>query len=243
VRSAIAWGQVAARRAMRHPLWPGAIPANAVERLAMTITMHELAIEPSSTCSPPCPHLLDKAAEHAAARKFEPSALANARLTPDMFPLSTQIYLACHHAKDGPARLLGQERRPSSAASRRASSSSARASRPRSSTCMPSRRTRSTAPSSARSRSRSTRARVRDDRPAVHPRLGAAATSISTSSPPTTSSATQASSSASATTCATSARTCAHRPERQPDRSSAVQPSVNGWSKRRAAQPPTGIVD
>lgn len=75
----------------------------------MTITLHELTIDTFVHMLGTLTHVLDKAAEHAAARKFELSALANARLAPDMFPLSTQIYLACHHAKDGAARLMGQE--------------------------------------------------------------------------------------------------------------------------------------
>jgi hypothetical protein len=75
----------------------------------MTITMHELAIDTFVHMLGTLTHVLDKAAEHAAARKYELSVLAGARLAPDMFPLSTQIYLACHHAKDGPARLIGEE--------------------------------------------------------------------------------------------------------------------------------------
>ena len=75
----------------------------------MTITIHELAIDTFVHMLGTLTHVLDKAAEHAVARKFELSALSGARLAPDMFPLSTQIYLACHHAKDGPARLMGQE--------------------------------------------------------------------------------------------------------------------------------------
>jgi hypothetical protein len=75
----------------------------------MTITIHELAIDTFVHMLGTLTHVLDKAAEHAATRKFELSALASARLAPDMFPLSTQIYLACHHAKDGPARLMGQQ--------------------------------------------------------------------------------------------------------------------------------------
>jgi len=74
----------------------------------MTITLHELAIDTFVHMLGTLNHLLDKASEHAAARKFEVSVLAAARLAPDMFPLSTQVYLACHHAKDGPARLMGQ---------------------------------------------------------------------------------------------------------------------------------------
>jgi hypothetical protein len=53
--------------------------------------------------------LLDKALAHATAKKFEPGVLVNARLAPDMFPLSRQIQIACDAAKIGSARLAGQE--------------------------------------------------------------------------------------------------------------------------------------
>lgn len=75
----------------------------------MTITLHELAIETFVHMLGDLGRVLDKAAAHAAARKYSVDHLATSRLAPDMFPLSTQIYLACHHAKDGPARLMGQE--------------------------------------------------------------------------------------------------------------------------------------
>jgi hypothetical protein len=51
--------------------------------------------------------LLDKGQAHAAARKFEPAVLLNARLAPDMFPLSRQVQIACDLAKNGCARLAG----------------------------------------------------------------------------------------------------------------------------------------
>ena len=35
--------------------------------------------------------------------------LLNEKLAPDMFPLTLQVQLACHHAKDGTARVTGQE--------------------------------------------------------------------------------------------------------------------------------------
>jgi len=52
---------------------------------------------------------LDKGAAHATAKKFETSVLVNARLAPDMFPLSRQIQIACDAAKNGSARLAAQE--------------------------------------------------------------------------------------------------------------------------------------
>ena len=78
----------------------------------MTISLYDLAIDTFVQILGTLNHLLDKATEHAADRKFEVSALVDARLTPDMFPFSTQVYLACFHAKDGPARLMGQEPAP-----------------------------------------------------------------------------------------------------------------------------------
>jgi hypothetical protein len=53
--------------------------------------------------------VLGKAAAHAAAAKIEPRALLDARLFPDMFPLTGQVQVACDHAKRGVARLLGIE--------------------------------------------------------------------------------------------------------------------------------------
>jgi hypothetical protein len=75
----------------------------------MKISMHAVTI---GTFVPNLEHLvnfLDKAAAHATAKKFEASVLVNARLAPDMFPLSRQIQIACDAAKNGSARIAGQE--------------------------------------------------------------------------------------------------------------------------------------
>jgi hypothetical protein len=53
--------------------------------------------------------ILEKAAAHAEARKIDPAALLNARLFPDMFPLTRQIQLATDSASGGVARLAGVE--------------------------------------------------------------------------------------------------------------------------------------
>jgi len=53
--------------------------------------------------------ILAKAEAYAAARKIEPSVLINARLAPDMFPLSRQIQIATDGAKGCVARLAGLE--------------------------------------------------------------------------------------------------------------------------------------
>src|SRR5512145_1189659 len=53
--------------------------------------------------------VLDKGAAHAAARKIDPAVLVGARLFPDMFPLATQVRIACDFAKGAAARLTGAE--------------------------------------------------------------------------------------------------------------------------------------
>ena len=53
--------------------------------------------------------LLDRAAKDAAARKIEPSVFLNARLSPDMLPLSRQIQIAGDLAKNSVSRLAAQE--------------------------------------------------------------------------------------------------------------------------------------
>ncbi len=51
--------------------------------------------------------VLTKAEAHATAKKIEPSVFINARLAPDMFPLSRQVQIATDVTKGGVARLAG----------------------------------------------------------------------------------------------------------------------------------------
>jgi uncharacterized protein len=53
--------------------------------------------------------ILEKGAAHAEARKIDPTVLLNARLFPDMFPLTRQVQLAADTANGGAARLAGTE--------------------------------------------------------------------------------------------------------------------------------------
>jgi uncharacterized protein len=55
--------------------------------------------------------ILHKGAAYAQARKIEPAVLINARLYPDMLPLSRQIQIATDNAK-GPASRLAEVERP-----------------------------------------------------------------------------------------------------------------------------------
>jgi hypothetical protein len=53
--------------------------------------------------------ILNKAAAHAAAKKIDPAIFVNARLAPDMFPLSRQVQIATDMVKGCAARLAGIE--------------------------------------------------------------------------------------------------------------------------------------
>jgi len=53
--------------------------------------------------------ILDKAAAHAAAKKFDSIVLAQSRLFPDMYALTQQVQIACDTAKGAAARLAGIE--------------------------------------------------------------------------------------------------------------------------------------
>jgi hypothetical protein len=52
---------------------------------------------------------LNKALEHAAAKKYDPNVLLQSRLAPDMFPLVRQFQAACDSAKYAAARAAGKE--------------------------------------------------------------------------------------------------------------------------------------
>ncbi len=75
----------------------------------MKISVHALSVDVFAHTLGSLSNLLEKGAAHAAARKFDPSVLVNARLAPDMFPLSKQVQIACDLAKNSIARLAGLE--------------------------------------------------------------------------------------------------------------------------------------
>jgi uncharacterized protein len=53
--------------------------------------------------------VLARAEAHATEKKYEPDALLQARLFPDMFPLTRQVQIACDFAKSVPSRLAGAD--------------------------------------------------------------------------------------------------------------------------------------
>jgi hypothetical protein len=73
----------------------------------VTISIYELSIPVLTRGLSNLSSILDKAAAHAAAKKFDPAALAQARLFPDMFPLTRQVQITCDTAKGAAARLAG----------------------------------------------------------------------------------------------------------------------------------------
>jgi uncharacterized protein len=71
------------------------------------INVYTLAIETFTPMLNTLSMLLDKGAAHASAQGSDPNTLVGARLAADMYPLSTQVQLACHHPRDAMARLTG----------------------------------------------------------------------------------------------------------------------------------------
>lgn len=75
----------------------------------MKISMYTMAIETFVPMLRSLSGVLDKGAEHARGAKFDPAALVEARLAPDMYTLAQQVQLACVNAVDSIASLTGQE--------------------------------------------------------------------------------------------------------------------------------------
>jgi len=75
----------------------------------MTISMSSATLPLFQTMLGNLSHILDKGQAHAEARKFDPVALLQYRLAPDMLPFTRQIQIACDAAKNGVARISGVE--------------------------------------------------------------------------------------------------------------------------------------
>jgi len=75
----------------------------------MKISVHALSIDIFTQTLGNLSALLEKGAALAVARKFDPAVLVGSRLSPDMYPLSRQVQLACDLAKNSAARLAGTE--------------------------------------------------------------------------------------------------------------------------------------
>jgi hypothetical protein len=75
----------------------------------MTISMYSASVPVYQSMLNNLKGVLAKGADFAAAKKIDESVLMNARLAPDMFPLSRQVQIACDFAKGSIARLAGLE--------------------------------------------------------------------------------------------------------------------------------------
>lgn len=75
----------------------------------MTISLHALAVETFVPMLSDLSHLLDKGAEFAKTKGFDPENLVNSRLAPDMYSLAGQVQVACDNAKGAAARVVGRE--------------------------------------------------------------------------------------------------------------------------------------
>lgn len=73
----------------------------------MSLSMYQASIPVITRFLGNLSAVLAKAEAHATAKKIDPSVFINARLAPDMFPLSRQIQIATDVTKGGAARLAG----------------------------------------------------------------------------------------------------------------------------------------
>src|SRR6202011_5405158 len=83
--------------------------ARLTKEMTMSISMYDVSIPVLTRGLTNLSAILDKAAAHAAAKKFDSVVLAQARLFPDMYPLARQVQIACDTAKGAAARLAGIE--------------------------------------------------------------------------------------------------------------------------------------
>ena len=75
----------------------------------MSVAMYDFSIPVLTRGLTNLSAILDKAAAHATAKKFDSTVLAQLRLFPDMFPLVRQMQIACDTAKGAAGRLAGIE--------------------------------------------------------------------------------------------------------------------------------------
>ncbi len=73
----------------------------------MSITMHSASVPVFVRMLRNLSAILDKAEQHAEARKFDVAVLMGSRLSPDMLPFNRQVQIACDAAKFCISRLSG----------------------------------------------------------------------------------------------------------------------------------------
>jgi hypothetical protein len=75
----------------------------------MSFSMYQASVPAYGQMLKTLSHILKKAEEHCEAKKIDPGVLVNARLYPDMAPLTRQIQIATDQVKGGLSRLAGKE--------------------------------------------------------------------------------------------------------------------------------------
>lgn len=75
----------------------------------MSLTLHDVSVPVFSRTLRALDAVLAKAEAHAEARKIDQAVFLQARLAPDMFPLTRQVQIAADFAKGASARLAGVE--------------------------------------------------------------------------------------------------------------------------------------
>ncbi len=75
----------------------------------MSLSMYQASVPVFTQMLTSLLGILDKAAAHGAAMKWDPTVPATLRLIPDMLPFNKQIQIASDHAKRCTARLAGVE--------------------------------------------------------------------------------------------------------------------------------------
>src|ERR1700748_768820 len=78
-------------------------------RTTMTLSMYQASVPVFVKMLTNLKGVLQKASAYAQARKIDDAVLVNARLYPDMLPLSKQIQIASDFARGTAARLAGVE--------------------------------------------------------------------------------------------------------------------------------------
>ena len=73
------------------------------------MNMYDFTIPPLKRALNNLTHILKKGEAHAEAKEIAPEVFFNARLFPDMFPLSRQVQIATDMSKGAAARLAGVE--------------------------------------------------------------------------------------------------------------------------------------
>lgn len=75
----------------------------------MTISMSSATLPVCTRMLTNLSHILAKAEQFVETKKIDPAALTAYRLSPDMFPFTRQVLIACDAVKNGVARLSGVE--------------------------------------------------------------------------------------------------------------------------------------